>query len=441
MSRNRLLLAMYVTTMGMEMVCLYVGLALIREHLGLGYLAFVLILILYPLSFLLRMGTTKSLYISKRSLVFTLVALIVVVVGVAAPAIWQVLSAAGYSAFGAVLQIGFSGIAWWLGYSLARRKISYQYMCTRFQIAIPVLLVLTVTQGGSFFTVVIFFILAVLALALTRWQDSASGSTGVLRSFRPWPVLLCSLGTIVLSVIIFFVLSPDAARTIIGWLSASGGSISHFFGLDNPVSPGEGRIFDFSCAPKPSGEVTIPTPPQPPNSPTQTSPVTGWIVMSIILIAVLILIVLTVRRLRIQRRARPADLSEVETTRVSLSLFGGLMDWLKKMVKRPWYFLLSLLRRGRSARLRRTVIDEPVMSVRALYTNLLRWSAKKGLPRAQSQTPLEYLRVLCQRFPRKVEEMTVVTNIYLQARYSRGPTSGADFETAKQAWRRIKSAS
>ncbi len=76
MSRNRLLIAMYVSTMGVEMVCLYVGLALIREHLGLGYLAFALILILYPLSLLLIMcnlGHTSLLChpIEQKSILFS----------------------------------------------------------------------------------------------------------------------------------------------------------------------------------------------------------------------------------------------------------------------------------------------------------------------------------------------------------------------------------
>jgi len=75
--------------------------------------------------------------------------------------------------------------------------------------------------------------------------------------------------------------------------------------------------------------------------------------------------------------------------------------------------------------------------VRALYCFLLDWAASRGLPRKQSQTPLEYLKVLCQKFPGENKEMAFITDVYLQARYGQRPVSDAEVEAVGQAWQKI----
>jgi hypothetical protein len=75
--------------------------------------------------------------------------------------------------------------------------------------------------------------------------------------------------------------------------------------------------------------------------------------------------------------------------------------------------------------------------VRVLYCRLLDWAAKRDLPRTQSQTPLEYLKVLCQKFPEKDEELAFITNVYLQVRYGQHPVSETEVDAVGQAWQMI----
>ncbi|MFC2019684.1 DUF4129 domain-containing protein [Chloroflexota bacterium] len=78
--------------------------------------------------------------------------------------------------------------------------------------------------------------------------------------------------------------------------------------------------------------------------------------------------------------------------------------------------------------------------MRALYRSLLNWAAIQGLPRAPSQTPSEYLGILCQKFPQEGSGLKLITGAYLDARYSRSPISDQEFEIAQRAWQQISAA-
>ncbi len=445
---------MYIATMGMEMCCLYLGLALLHKYLGLGYLSFALILLLYPLSFFFRL--TRALGTSRRGLVFiTALMAIVIVTAIVVLAIWQIL-AVDYSA-GALdileiaLQIGFCGLSWLLGNTLVRNEISYRHASGRFQIGMLALLVLAVIEGETFLLVVLFFVLAVLALGLARWESSLAGSIGALRAVQPWQMILGSLAVLLPGTFIFLVLSPDVARAILNWLSAVGLNIVSFLGFDRLAATSGGKPVEFglfSCSFRPdTGEQgpAVPLPPPPSDVLPTPSPFLQWPLVFAICAAVLVLISLTIyftiKRVKAGRQARAAEISGVETTRIPVSLFRELADLLKRIGRRLWHVLLSVLGRGRVTRFRPALGDELVVSVRALYRSLLRWAARQGLPRAQSQTPLEYLRALCQKFPQEDKELAVITDVYIQVRYSRQPTTSEEFEVAKQAWQKIKLAS
>jgi hypothetical protein len=60
------------------------------------------------------------------------------------------------------------------------------------------------------------------------------------------------------------------------------------------------------------------------------------------------------------------------------------------------------------------------------------------MPRSLSQTPLEYLKIVCGRFPQKEKELSLITEVYIRARYGRLPPSREEFEEALMAWTRVK---
>ncbi|MFH1775346.1 MAG: DUF4129 domain-containing protein [Chloroflexota bacterium] len=433
-------LAMYVITMSMEMCCLYLGLALVREHLYLSYIAFVLILALYPLSFFLKLN------IAKRTRLLTAVFGIVILFTLVALAIWgrpasNHLSVLSFAAL-IGLQVGFFGLAWWLGSTLIG-ETGYRRICLRFLIGVPVLLVLALARGGTYLPAVLFFTLAAFALVLARWEGSIAGSRGILRHLSPWQVILGGAAVLVPAIAIFLSLSPDIARIIVNWLLATWRAIFSPTGPAPASARSEPVDLNLSCSWNPQEEPPIPmtTPPtQPPAGTGQTDTVFIWLIIFAVAIAGLFLIYLTVKRMRARRQARSTEMTDVETALISANLFHELAALFQGMGKRLWYLWLSLFRGVRLKPHRPAFRDEPLVSVRALYRSLLDWAASQGLPRAPSQTPSEYLRVLCQKFPQEDRGLKLITGAYLEARYSRSPSSDRGFEIAQRAWQQIRAA-
>jgi hypothetical protein len=120
-----------------------------------------------------------------------------------------------------------------------------------------------------------------------------------------------------------------------------------------------------------------------------------------------------------------------------VKILGGLVSVVERLRRWAKRFWLSLL--ARMSRSPKPAEDEAAKSVRELYRSLLRWAAQRGIPRTLSDTPLEYLRHLCQRFPEGEKELTVLTDAYIQARYGLIQRDGLGLKKARLAWQRIKS--
>jgi hypothetical protein len=143
--------------------------------------------------------------------------------------------------------------------------------------------------------------------------------------------------------------------------------------------------------------------------------------------------------MRARHQARSTEMTNVETTLIPANLLQELAVLFQRISKKLRYFWLSLFR-GVRLRPRQPISgDEPLLSVRALYRSLLNWAASQGLPRAPSETPSEYLRILCQRFPQEDKGLRIITGAYLEARYSRGPLID-QFDIAQRAWQQIRAA-
>jgi hypothetical protein len=263
-----------------------------------------------------------------------------------------------------------------------------------------------------------------------------------LRPLQPWRMILGSVAILLPSVVIFLVLSPDVVQAMLHWLSVAGGRIADLLALDR-LTPAGGKPIEFgfpSCSRRPANE-GMPFPPSSTpstNAQTHLNPIIAWLVILAIFLATIFFVILMVRKINARRQARSAFMVGVEGTPIPRSLWGDLVNLLKGIGRRLWCFLLSRFRLRRVIYRRKTVGEESVLSIRALYRSLLHWAAKQGLPRARSQTALEYLRVLSQRFPQEDKELTLITDIYVHARYSLSPTSTEKFEAAHKAWEKIK---
>jgi hypothetical protein len=119
------------------------------------------------------------------------------------------------------------------------------------------------------------------------------------------------------------------------------------------------------------------------------------------------------------------------------SLRGAFWEDLRALIRRLFLrvgWLGRLLRRwGRWEE-----AAPQVRSVRQIYRQLLRWGARAGHPRQSAQTPQEYLETLAAILPAGREDLTVITQQYVRARYGPWPPTRDEAERVHGRWRQVR---
>ncbi len=156
-------------------------------------------------------------------------------------------------------------------------------------------------------------------------------------------------------------------------------------------------------------------------------------------IAVLIVLVIWLLVRAIFRFAEWRSDDDVEETREFVFSWAELREGLRQMLR-------SLLRRGQM-RLARVVArrDEPRMGdrrlwgPRELYRDLLQMGAERGCARSRDETPLEYERALTRvrPFDAARQDVQVLTDVYVQARYGEEPPAELVVVRAREALERL----
>jgi len=82
---------------------------------------------------------------------------------------------------------------------------------------------------------------------------------------------------------------------------------------------------------------------------------------------------------------------------------------------------------------------EDLSSIRGIYATMLRFAANLGFPRRAGETPYEYLPTLSQTWPESREQLSYITESYIQVRYGGVSPSLEELERTKQAWLAVKS--
>lgn len=77
-------------------------------------------------------------------------------------------------------------------------------------------------------------------------------------------------------------------------------------------------------------------------------------------------------------------------------------------------------------------------SAAAIYTRMLRWGRRSGLPASASETPLEYGRRLMQRFPQLQIEIELIVKAFNREIYGQIPTPDRSLTRIKSAQRRMR---
>lgn len=81
----------------------------------------------------------------------------------------------------------------------------------------------------------------------------------------------------------------------------------------------------------------------------------------------------------------------------------------------------------------------PREQIRYFYLSTVKRAADKGVPRQQAETPLEFARDLKESWPEAEEDVDVLTDAFLEARYGRSPIEKEDVNPVKKRWRQVKS--
>jgi hypothetical protein len=83
-------------------------------------------------------------------------------------------------------------------------------------------------------------------------------------------------------------------------------------------------------------------------------------------------------------------------------------------------------------------LPQETASVRDIYRQFLRWTARKGCPMKPHQTPSEHLRTMEHLLPAAQDDLQFITQQYLHARYSPSPPGESVLNQLTQAWHRLK---
>ena len=76
-------------------------------------------------------------------------------------------------------------------------------------------------------------------------------------------------------------------------------------------------------------------------------------------------------------------------------------------------------------------------TVRQLYRTMCAEAARRGFARAISETPFEYLTTLSEVWPTGSDEYRLITNAYVRVRYGEYPESAEELAEIRNAWQRL----
>ncbi|MDY7079840.1 MAG: DUF4129 domain-containing protein [Chloroflexota bacterium] len=333
---------------------------------------------------------------------------------------------------------------WWRGLVLAQRRLDSESVAFRFRLGL-VMLAATVAVGGIIVPwplhqfVFAFFFVSLLGIALARAEE-----VGLQYDGRQSPFGLGWLATLVAAILVVLLLAAgvgvlltdvDINRFIdpvldvlsilvtvltyvLAWIVYGVTTLLH--AIFGELDWGWLQGLPASLQPGP------PTQPQQPLlTPDQLAIAKEVGTIGGVLL-LLLLVAFSLRRLRVRGGWEQGE--ERESVWEGSLVGHGLHD---------------LLRQGRRR------LDEAstalsrffaALTIRRIYAHLNALAAERGYPRAQHETPYEYLPILEQSFPDNREDIASITEAYVAAHYGEVPERLEDLETIRAAWKRIRQA-
>ncbi len=343
-------------------------------------------------------------------------------------------------------------VLWWRGLGLSHRHVAVDEIGFRMRLGglllaplIVVLSYLPLARNATPF-VMLFFLAALMAVALTRAEEVARQHTGATYPMSPqWvaTIFTTSLFIVTAAALAGSALSGRGFRQLIQWLSPLwdalllGGMVVVttvtylLLGLLTPLQWLLRYLLELL------GGLGIEGLPEPETlTPELTDANVDQLLLDLnnsnsalflwlnrlaigVFVVVLLLVVYFALRRYFYHREMSFGMAQVgrssaQTAPGDRRLRRGLLD------------RLGLFRRWRAA-----------ATVRQLYQLMCAEAAGHGFPRTPSETPFEYLKTLAELWPSGSDEYHLITNAYVRVRYGEVPESAEELEDIHIAWQRL----
>jgi hypothetical protein len=278
----------------------------------------------------------------------------------------------------------------------------------------------------------VFFLFALTGISLAHALEGNSWLSGMYQGH--WSgLLLVSLGVIILlGLLISSVITSDLLQLIATGLKWLWGMVMNLV------------AFLISLLPEPEpSDLPAPAPATPDIEPSGWSKLwslpesvrrglqSGWTVLFVVLFLVALWRISSDIFRWLRRKFPGRAGAEFET--MPGAFRADLLGWLRSIVRKLFGIRLPFQLGKKSG----SIIPEAA-SVRELYRRFLRWAADSGYPRRISQTPNEYFCTLADLLPEARQELALITQHYVSARYSTLPQTKSELNQLRQSWHRVK---
>lgn len=356
--------------------------------------------------------------------------------------IWQRIPAALVVAF-------INLLIWWRGIALPREDLGVESVGFYFRWGIVALIwffVASVFDTPLSVTAWVFayFFCGLLAVALARVHEVSRGHTGIRTPFNTsWAatVLVGTLAVIGLGTLIAGLLSVESLTALIIWLSPLIAIVQavvliiatvlgrillepllqFLIGLFEHVF--QSNAFQEWFQSNPSEMLQFS--PQPYRPPLFIQ-ILGWVVPLVILGLVVLAIAMTISRRLQEQSGREVERESVWT---SANLVRDMQDALRVLLKQIQEQAAQLMHMREE--------EFTTESIRKIYASLTRLAAREGHPRAEAETPYEYLDRLRQTMPGNEGDVALITQAYVRAHYGEEPDDALELRRVREAWFRV----
>ncbi|MCB9423355.1 MAG: DUF4129 domain-containing protein [Ardenticatenaceae bacterium] len=345
-------------------------------------------------------------------------------------------------------------IMWWRGLRLVNRQFDIQQVGFRLRLGIvvaPIAIWFSHVGLGWNITpfILLFFLAGLTAVSLIRVEQLEKNRSGQSASLGPrWIsyIFAASLATVAVSGLLAVLISGESLMAAAGWLAPLvaafyfGGAtvintltylvqpliillsglidwlalwLQNLFintGIELNLQP----TVDFSnlaATPDATEVVTVVAPPN----------VNTRILAILLMVAAVLLVSLVLGRL-----FREASFASRDSEMIHRSgqQPGDDLNFGQRLLQR-----LGLLRNWRTA-----------ASIRRIYQQMLAMAADIGYPRAESETPFEFLPTLAEIWPDNTADSQLITQAFVKVRYGELPETEEELAAIDAAWQRLRDA-